>query len=65
MARDDDRPGDEQASDGLPGLHRDGLGVSISRALQKAYDAMLDEPVPERLKDLIARIRRAEDGRDD
>ncbi|MEZ5947569.1 MAG: NepR family anti-sigma factor [Hyphomonas sp.] len=60
MAHDDDMPGDDQTPDGLPGIHRDGTSLALSQALQKAYESMLTEPVPERLEQLIAQIREAE-----
>lgn len=40
----------------LPG----GASRALSSALQKTFDALLQEPVPEKLEALIARIREEE-----
>lgn len=44
----------------LPGLHSDGTGRALSDALRKTFESLLHEPVPDRFKELIARLREEE-----
>lgn len=43
-----------------PGVHTDGTSRAISDALNSAYKSVINEPVPDRLKAVIERIRAAE-----
>jgi len=55
---------DETKQPGLPrephGVHLDGASRALSMALQKTFEALLQEPVPEKFNELIARIRAEE-----
>ena len=37
-------------------MTKDGLGDKIAAILKRAYDRVLDEPVPEDIKALLARL---------
>ena len=43
-----------------PEVHTDGASRALSDALRKTFEDLLQEPVPERFNELIARIREAE-----
>ena len=47
----------------LPGVHSDGTGRALSHALQKTFESLLQEQVPDRFKELIARLRAEEEAR--
>jgi len=55
---------DEKNEPGLPrephGVHLDGASRALSTALQKTFESLLQEPVPEKFNELIARIRAEE-----
>lgn len=42
------------------GVHLDGTSLALSAALQKTFESLLQEPVPEKFNELIARIRAEE-----
>jgi len=46
-----------------PGVHEDGASKALSSALKKTFESLLQEPVPEKFQELIARIREAEASR--
>ena len=66
MANKREEPAGQKPS---PGVHEDGTSKALSSALKKTFDSRLQEPVPEKFQELIARIREAEaskaSGKDD
>ena len=63
MARDDNKPGDGGKPMNLPGVEQKSASKALSTALRNTYDSVLNEPVPRRLTDLVARIRAEEERR--
>lgn len=45
---------------GPPEVHSDGASRALSAALKKTFESLLEEPVPEKFQELIARIREEE-----
>ena len=41
-------------------VHSDGTSQALSTALKKTFEALTEEPVPEKFQELIARIRAEE-----
>jgi hypothetical protein len=55
-----DKPQDNELGRPHPELHADGASQALSAALQKTFESLLEEPVPEKFQSLIAKIREAE-----
>jgi len=55
-----DKPQDNETGRLCPELHADGASQALSNALQKTFESLLEEPVPEKFHSLIAKIREAE-----
>lgn len=57
MKDESEIPGKRDAPKGSPS---DQSSQALNTALQKTFDSLLQEPVPDKLQDLIARIREEE-----
>lgn len=62
MKDNSEEPRSPQAA---PGVHSDGASRALTTALQKTFESLLQEPVPEKFNQLIARIRAEEKRRAD
>ncbi|MCA8899794.1 MAG: hypothetical protein KDA53_00935 [Hyphomonas sp.] len=54
------KPDKQSSSRPVSGLHADGTSRAVSAALNDAYRSVVNEPVPDRLKSVVERIREAE-----
>jgi hypothetical protein len=55
-----EKPQDKLPDRSNPELHADGASQALTAALQKTFESLLEEPVPEKFQSLIAKIREAE-----
>ena len=55
-----DKSEQQGQAEGLPEVHTERASKALSTALQKTFEALLEEPVPEKFQALIDRIRAEE-----